>query len=75
MFGMSLPQFLFMAEASGADNLVSTRTAKLNAVVNEIRDNYWGRSIGLDEIEEIARRHNLSTLTDNDIEYIARKIK
>ena len=73
MFGMPLEQFLFMAEASGADNLVSTRLAKLNAVINEIRNdpNCWKT---LSEIKEIATHHDLPELTEKDIEYITNRI-
>ena len=35
---MSLPRYLFMAEANGMDNLVTTRTARINAVINDLKE-------------------------------------
>ena len=56
---MSLPRYLFMAEANGMDNLVTTRTARINAVINYLKKYIkQGKDIndtiqsGKDQIEE-----------------------
>ena len=35
---MNIPYFLYMAEAEGVDDMVSTRLAKINAIGRELRD-------------------------------------
>lgn len=71
---MTLDYFLFMAEAEGHDELVSTRTARLNAIAKEVAatpdcDN--------DDLERIFSRHNVSinSLSDKEVDYVNRKIR
>lgn len=35
---ISTPEFLYMAESEGKTDLVSTRTAKMNAVISRLRE-------------------------------------
>jgi len=62
--------FCYMAEAEGLDDLVSTRTAKANAVIREAREQarlLGGASVNL---YSICARHGLTDLTDKERRYI-----
>ena len=68
--------FQFMAEASGCDDLISTRTAKINAAIKDfkyIRDNYGNPN---DYIDSVLADHGLreSDLTDKECERINRAV-
>ena len=62
--------FMYMAEAEGLDNLVSTRQAKLNAVVKDARRQ--AREIGAASVNlyEICANHNLDSLSFDEMQYI-----
>lgn len=65
---ISLPEFLFLAEAEGRTEIVSTRTAKLNAVIRKIRA--WDGKLPSEYIEEWAAAEGISRLTEADWRYI-----
>ncbi len=71
---MSLPKYLFMAEANGMDNLVTTRTARINAVINDLKEYIkQGKDINDTVLQEnICSQHGLSLndLTQKEIRYI-----
>ncbi len=71
---MSLPRYLFMAEANGMDNLVTTRTARINAVINDLKEYIkQGKDINDTVLQEnICSQHGLSLndLTQKEIRYI-----
>ena len=68
---MSLPRYLFMAEANGMDNLVTTRTARINAVINDLKEYIkQGKDINDTVLQEnICSQHGLSLndLTQKEI--------
>lgn len=59
---MNLGYFCYMAEAEGHDEMISTRAAKVNAIIKDLRTNYY--DINEDDIMECAKEHNLA-----DIDY------
>lgn len=63
--------WLYAMETEGMDFLVNTKTAKLNAVIKEIRG-IRSPSIDQETFEQILHRHglSLSTLTQKEILYI-----
>ena len=71
---MSLPKYLFMAEANGMDNLVTTRTARINAVINDLKEYIkQGKDINDTVLQEnICSQHGLSLndLTQKEVRYI-----
>lgn len=75
---MSLPKYLFMAEANGMDNLVTTRTARINAVINDLKEYIkQGKDINDTVLQEnICSQHGLSLndLTQKEIRYIEKII-
>ncbi len=75
---MSLPRYLFMAEANGMDNLVTTRTARINAVINDLKEYIkQGKDINDTILQEnICSQHGLSLndLTQKEIRYIEKII-
>lgn len=73
MIKVGSPQFLFMAEAEGMTDVVSTHTAKLNAVVKDLR-NYPSRHIPGTLIGEVAAKHGISDVSDEDWTYIYREL-
>lgn len=75
---MSLPRYLFMAEANGMDNLVTTRTARINDIINDIKK-YIKQGKGINNTisqEKIYSQHGLSLndLTQKEIRYIEKMI-
>ena len=75
---MSLPRYLFMAEANGMDNLVTTRTARINVVINDLKKYIkQGKDINDTILQEnICSQHGLSLndLTQKEIRYIEKMI-
>lgn len=75
MFGT--PYGLYMMESAGMDNMVATKTARINAAINDFvtyaRDNY---DIN-DMQEEILAKHglNLDTLSAKDKARIKREVE
>lgn len=71
MFGEMVKSgyFMYMAEASGMDNLVSTRTAKINAVIKDFKSLVSRGVNPNDYIEEVLARHGLTEdmLTEKEI--------
>ena len=59
--------FMYMAEAEGMDNLINTRTAKLNAIRNELRSLY---NFSFDDVEKICLKHDLNTISEKEYKYI-----
>lgn len=73
---MRLDYFLYMAEASGLDNLVSTRESAINATINDfVSMANRGYNINDDDIQTmIFDRHNLQDLSEKEIQHIIRKV-
>lgn len=73
---MKLDYFLYMAEASGFDNLVSTRDAAINAAINDfIKMANQGYNINDDNIQAfIFDKHNLQDVSEEEIQKIVRKV-
>lgn len=67
-----------MAEANGMDNLVTTRTARINAVINDLKEYIkQGKDINDTVLQEnICSQHGLSLndLTQKEIRYIEKII-
>lgn len=67
MIGLGIDQFLFMAESEGCDDIVDTETAKLNAVIKELKElaeKQKNRFIKIADILSIAEKHNIDKLDD-----------
>lgn len=64
---ITLPEFLFYAEAEGLTDVVNTRTSKLNAVIRKIRN--WEGKIPQQQIERWAYNEGI-VLERKDWEYI-----
>lgn len=68
------PQWLFMAEAEGCDDLVNTRTAKLNAVIKNLKareDQY----VTMGEFYELLVAHDLEDLDEHEYKYILAEVE
>ena len=74
MIDIGSPQFLYMCEAEGLDDQVNTRTAKINAVIKDIR-NYPSPSIDSGTFMAILANHGLTEISDNELLEIQRKIR
>lgn len=76
---MRLDQFLWMAEASGADYWVNTDVAKINASINDFITYYKdGYDINDKEVQDwILRNHGLSlnSISDRQMNYIAQQVE
>lgn len=70
---MKFPEVLYYAEAEG---LLPTRAGKINAVINEIRNNYYGEVISQSDFEEILSHYDLtlSSLSSRELNYIEASI-
>lgn len=66
MIDIGSPQFLFMCEAEGLDDQVDTRTAKINAVIKEVR-NYPSTTIDSGTFGAILAKHRLTDLTQAEL--------
>ena len=64
--------FMFMAEAEGFDNLVNTRTAKVNAIIKDFKYIISSGENPNDYIDDVFNRHNLTIeeLTETEVEKI-----
>ena len=74
---MRLDYFLYMAEAEGVDRVVSTRTAKINAIIkafiNAAKDGY---NINDTEIQDdIFDKHDLNDLSSEELDYIKEAVE
>lgn len=64
------PYVCFMAEAEGQDKMVTTRTARINAVIKELRP-YFNET----EILNVLNNHNLSDITEDEWSYIKARVR
>ena len=64
--------FMFMAEKEGFDNLVNTRTAKVNAIIKDFKYIISSGENPNDYIDDVFNRHNLTIeeLTETEVEKI-----
>ena len=67
---MRLDYWLYMAEAEGHDELVSTHTARLNAIAKEIAY----RKMDDDDLNDCFVRHHVTSPTQKDLDYINQKV-
>lgn len=68
--------FMYMAEAEGHDELVNTRTAKVNAAIKDFKYLVRQRENPNDYIDTVLAKHGLTEdmLTSEEIERINRAI-
>ena len=73
---MRLDYSLYMAEAEGVESVTSTRQTHIEAAIKDfIKMAKAGYNINDDNIQTtILRNHNISDITANESEYIARKV-
>ena len=69
--------FMYMAEAEGHDELVSTRTAKINASIKDFKDIVRQGGNPNDYIDSVLAKHGLTEdmLTDAECERIMKYVK
>ena len=74
MFNINSNYFKYMAEASGMDNLIDTREAKINAIINDLRCSYEDPNLIW---RNICYRHGIdpSSLTEREQNKINRGIR
>lgn len=74
---MKLDYFLYMAEASGCDNWVSTRQTRINAAINDfIKIARAGYNINDSTIQDtVLKNHNIEDLSAKESNYIAETVK
>ena len=66
--------FCYMAEAEGLDNLVSTREARINAVIKDARAQVRRNILSSVDLWDICSKHNLDSLTTNEMTRIEREV-
>lgn len=73
---MRLDYFLYMAEAEGIESVTSTRQTHIEAAIKDfIKTAKAGYNINDNNIQNsILTKHNISDITVNESEYIARKV-
>ena len=73
---MRLDYFLYMAEAEGIESVTSTRQTHIEAAIKDfIKMAKAGYNINDNNIQNsILTKHNISNITANESEYIARKV-
>lgn len=67
MIRFGIDQFLFMAESEGYDDIVDTETAKINAIIRELKElaeKQKNRFIKIADILSIAEKHGINKLDD-----------
>ena len=68
---MDLGFWLYMNEAEGQDDMVSTRLAKLNAIGRELREiGYTDDVVPVGVFMTLCEKHNIYDITDKEIGYI-----
>ena len=76
---MNLPYFLYMAESEGMTGIVNTRTARINAVINDfIKAANMGDSINDMRVQNaIFAKNNIDieTQTEREKNEIARRVE
>ena len=71
---MNLGYWLYMNEAEGQDDMVSTRLAKVNAVGRELKEKgYAGKVVPAMVFQAICIRHGLDDVTQKEIKHIEDK--
>lgn len=71
---MERSHFLFMCEAEGVDSVVNTRTARINAVIKDIK-NYPTATMDGNTFKQILMRHSLTYVTQDEMRKISNAIK
>lgn len=76
---MNLPYFLYMAESEGMTGIVNTRTARINAVINDfIKAANMGDSINDMRVQRTIFAKNdidIETLTEREKHEIATRVE
>ena len=74
---MRLDYFLYMAEAEGIESITSTRQTHIEAAIKDfIKMAKEGYDINNDTVQtKIFKNHNITDITENECEYIARKVE
>lgn len=68
---MDMDYFLFMAETEGVDEVVNTRTARINAIGKELRDaGYAGQVVPADIFLSYCNKHGIYDITQEEINHI-----
>lgn len=68
--------FLYMSEAEGLDTIVSTRTAKLNAIINDfISLVRKGVNLNDHDLQEAIFYHHKINPTEKELLYIQREVE
>lgn len=68
---MNLGYWLYMNEAEGQDDMVSTRLAKINAIGRELRDaGYAGRVVPAAVFLSYCNKHGVHDITQKEINHI-----
>ena len=68
---MNLGYWLYMNEASGQDDMVSTRLAKINAVGRELKEKgYAGKVVPAMVFQAVCIKHGLDDITQKEINHI-----
>ena len=71
---MNLGYWLYMNEAEGYDNMVSTRLAKVNAVGRELqKKGYSGKVVPAMVFQAVCMRHGLDNVTQKEVRHIEDK--
>lgn len=74
---MKLDYYLYMAESEGLDGYISTREAKIQAIINDfIRLARQRTDINEARVQEhVCRKHGVDRLTAKEKNYIARQVE
>ena len=68
---MNLGYWLYMNEAEGYDNIVNTRTAKINAIGRELRNaGYAGKVVPAAVFLSYCAKHGINNVTQEEIKHI-----
>ena len=68
---MDLKYWLYMNEAEGCDDMVSTRTAKINAIGKELRKmGYAGKVVPSAVFLAVCAKHGINNVTREEIAHI-----
>lgn len=71
---MDLGYWLYMNEAEGYDNMVSTRLAKINAIGRELRDaGYSGKLVPAGVFMSLCEKHQIYDINDKEIAHIEKE--
>lgn len=71
---MNLGYWLYMNEAEGYDNMVSTRLAKINAVGRELQERgYAGKVVPAMIFQSVCDAHGVDMISPKEVKYIEEK--